>query len=42
MIPPRIHSVKPLDNYILEITYKSKEIKHYDMKKILNQSFIKI
>ncbi len=41
MIPPRIHSVKPLDNYILEITYKSKEIKHYDMKKILNQSFYK-
>lgn len=41
MIPPRIHSVKPLDNYILEITYQSKEIKHYDMKKNLNQSFYK-
>lgn len=33
MIPPRIQNVKALDNFILELTYVSKETKHYDMKK---------
>lgn len=34
MIPPRIKSVKPLDDYFLEIIYITNEKKIYDMKKI--------
>lgn len=35
MIPPRIKSVKPLDDYFLEIIYITNEKKIYDMKKNL-------
>lgn len=35
MIPPRIESVKTLDNFCLEITYVSGEIKLYNMKEKL-------
>ena len=35
MIPPRIISVKALDNFCLEITYVTQEKKVYDMKKNL-------
>ncbi len=35
MIPPRIISVVALDNYLLKITYSTKEEKIYDTKKIL-------
>lgn len=41
MIPPRIQNVKTLDNFILELTYTSKETKHYDMKKNLTKDFYK-
>lgn len=32
MIPPRIKSVKIIDNFYLEITYVNGEIRKYDMK----------
>ena len=35
MIPPRIKSVKPLDNFSLEIIYVNGEKKLYNMKKNL-------
>lgn len=41
MIPPRIENVKPLDNFCLEITYVSGEIKLYNMKKNLKLKYYK-
>ena len=41
MIPPRIKDVKILEDYKLEITYVTDEIKIYDMKKNLNIDFYK-
>lgn len=41
MIPPRIKSVKTLDNYSLEITYVSGEKKLYNMEKNLKYNFYK-
>ena len=41
MIPPRIKSVKALDDYILEITYITGEKKKYDMKKNLGYTWYK-
>ena len=35
MIPPRIKSVKALDNFCLEIEYVKNEKKIYDMTKLL-------
>lgn len=41
MIPPRIKDVKILEDYKLEITYVTDEIKIYDMTKNLNIDFYK-
>ena len=41
MIPPRIDSVEPLDNFCLKITYITGEKKIYDMKKYLQYEFYK-
>ena len=41
MIPPRIKSVKALDNFFLEIIYVTGEKKLYDMKKNLNYNCYK-
>ena len=41
MIPPRIKSVKALDDFYLEIYYINGEIKLYDMKKNLKYDFYK-
>lgn len=41
MIPPRIKSVKALDDFFLEITYVSGEKKLYNMKKNFNYDFYK-
>lgn len=41
MIPPRIKSVKALDNFSLEITYVSGEKKLYNMEKNLKYGFYK-
>jgi len=41
MIPPRIKSVKPLNNFSLEITYVSGEKKLYNMEKNLKYGFYK-
>ena len=41
MIPPRIENVKTLNNFLLEITYVTKEKKLYDMKKILKLDYYK-
>lgn len=41
MIPPRIENVKPLNNFCLEITYVSGEIKLYNMKKNLKLKYYK-
>lgn len=41
MIPPRIKSVKPLDDFSLEITYVSGEKKSYNMTKNLKYDFYK-
>ena len=41
MIPPRIQSVKVLDDFCLEILYVSGEKKVYDMKKNLKFNFYK-
>ena len=35
MIPPRIDSIKALDNFCIEITYVNGEKKLYNMKKYL-------
>lgn len=41
MIPPRIESVKALDNFWLKIIYKNGEIKKYNMQKNLKYNFYK-
>ena len=41
MIPPRIESVKALDNFWLKIIYKNDEIKKYNMQKNLKYNFYK-
>ncbi len=41
MIPPRIKSVKPLDDFSLEIIYVSGEKKSYNMTKNLKYDFYK-
>ena len=41
MIPPRIESVKTLDDFLLEIKYKNGEKKLYNMKKNLQHKFYK-
>ena len=41
MIPPRIKSVKALDNFGLEIIYVTNEKKLYDMKKNLSMTCYK-
>lgn len=41
MIPPRIKSVKPLDDFSLEIIYVSGEKKTYNMTKNLKYDFYK-
>ena len=41
MIPPRILTVKALDDFCLEITYTTKETKIYDVKKWLNHNYYK-
>lgn len=33
-LSPRAIEVKPLENYILEITFNNAETKHFDVKKI--------
>ena len=35
-ITPDVIKVKTLDNYILEVTFETKEIKIFDMKKLIN------
>lgn len=39
MIPPRIESVKALDDFSLEINYKNGEKRLYNMKKNLQHKF---
>ncbi len=39
MIPPRIKSVKALDNFLLKIIYSNDEKRIYDMKKNLKYDF---
>lgn len=41
MIPPRIKSVKALDDFCLEIVYVTNEKKLYDMKKNLSMNCYK-
>ncbi len=41
MIPPRIKSVKAVDNFCLEIIYSTGEKRLYDMKKNLQYDFYK-
>ena len=35
-ITPDVIKVKTLDNYILEVTFETKEIKIFDMKNLIN------
>ena len=35
-ITPDVIEVKALDNYILEVTFETKEIKIFDMKNLIN------
>ena len=35
-ITPDVIKVKALDNYILEVTFETKEIKIFDMKNLIN------
>ena len=39
MIPPRIKDVKVLENYKLQITYITDEVKIYDMANNLNNKY---
>ena len=41
MIPPRIKSIKALDDFFIEINYKNGEKKLYDFKKNFNFIFYK-
>lgn len=41
MIPPRIKSIKTLDNFCIEILYINGEKKLYNMKKNLEYNFYK-
>lgn len=41
MIPPRIQSIKTLNNFCIEITYITGEKRLYDMKKNLEYNFYK-
>ena len=41
MIPPRIESIKALDDFSLEIKYKNGEKRLYNMKKNLIHNFYK-
>ena len=39
-ITPNILNVKALDDYLLEITFETKEVKIYNMKKLIQENKI--